>query len=140
MGTSSRACLLAAVLAAATHLAEANTNYNDTEGVLSGIMKDEWKTGFISVDEHKDDIFYWMFKARQNPDLAPLVLWLSGGPGCSSEVALLYENGPMRLNRETNELEENPYSWNNYTNLLYVDQPIGTGYSQGGENDDHNEQ
>lgn len=131
---------MASLLLTVTNLAYGNTHFHDTDGVLSDIMKDEWKTGFVSVDDNEDDIFYWMFKARQNPELAPLVLWLSGGPGCSSEVALLYENGPMRFNHAEGELEENPYSWNNYTNLLYVDQPIGTGYSHGGDNDDHNEQ
>ena len=66
--------------------------------------------------------------------MAPVVLWLTGGPGCSSEVALLYENGPFRLN-EQKQIERNPYSWNNFANLLYVDQPIGTGFSKGGEHD-----
>jgi cathepsin A (carboxypeptidase C) len=45
-----------------------------------------------------DDMFYWVFKSRSNPATDPVVLWLTGGPGCASEVALFYENGPYTIN------------------------------------------
>jgi serine carboxypeptidase-like clade 4 len=48
-----------------------------------------------------------------------LILWLTGGPGCASEIALFYENGPYKVNGH--ELTGNPESWNNFANLLYVD-------------------
>jgi len=57
-----------------------------------------------------------------------LVLWLTGGPGCSSELALFEENGPYTINEDLS-LKINPYSWNNFANLLFVDQPLGTGFS-----------
>lgn len=44
--------------------------------------------------------FYWFFEAQQNPDKAPVVLWMTGGPGCSSELALLFENGPCTPNAD----------------------------------------
>jgi len=56
-------------------------------------------------------------------------MWLSGGPGCSSELALFFENGPFGLNDDLS-LKFNPYSWNNVSNLLFVDNPIGTGFSE----------
>jgi len=74
-------------------------------------------------------MFYWLFRSRQDPSTAPLVMWLSGGPGCSSELALFFENGPFSL-RDDLSLKFNPYSWNNVSNLLYVDNPIGTGFSE----------
>jgi cathepsin A (carboxypeptidase C) len=74
-------------------------------------------------------MFYWLFKSRGNPDTDPLVLWLTGGPGCASEVALFYENGPYTINPDLS-LKSNPFSWNNVSNLLFVDQPIGTGFSK----------
>jgi len=84
-----------------------------------------------------DDIFYWFFPCRCNgkvtKEKAPLVLWLTGGPGCSSELAIFYENGPMLLSQEENadpDLIINKYAWNNDAHLLYVDQPIGTGFSK----------
>lgn len=75
-----------------------------------------------------DDMFYWLFNSRQNPSEDPLVIWLTGGPGCSSELALFYENGPYKINDDLS-LKKNEYSWNSKANLLYVDQPVGTGFS-----------
>lgn len=84
--------------------------------------------GFIPVGNAGDDIFYWYFPARNSPETAPLVLWLTGGPGCSSELAIFYENGPFKLNGT--EVVSNPHSWNTNANLLYIDQPVGTGFSK----------
>jgi len=76
-----------------------------------------------------DDMFYWLFKSRAAPENDPLVIWLTGGPGCSSELALFYENGPYVINDDLS-LNKNEHSWNSKANLLYVDQPVGTGFSK----------
>jgi len=68
-----------------------------------------------------------------------LVLWLTGGPGCASEIALFYENGPYQFNTDGKTLKSNPSSWNSNANLLYVDQPVGTGFSKGASKLDRNE-
>ncbi len=83
--------------------------------------------GLINLSE-KDDVFYWLFPSRNNMDEDPLVIWLTGGPGCSSELAIFYENGPMKL--VDGKPVKNDFSWNNKANLLFIDQPIGTGYSR----------
>lgn len=58
------------------------------------------------------------------------MLWLNGGPGSSSIGAgLMFENGPCRLNPEGNDTIWNPYSWNEKVNIIYLDEPAGTGYS-----------
>ena len=75
-----------------------------------------------------DDMFYWMFRSRSNPANDPLIMWLTGGPGCSSELAIFYENGPYTINDDLT-LKTNPSSWNNNANLLFIDQPVGTGFS-----------
>ncbi|TNV78766.1 hypothetical protein FGO68_gene3564 [Halteria grandinella] len=74
-------------------------------------------------------MFYWLFKSKSSPSTDPLVIWLTGGPGCASEVALFYENGPYTINDDLS-LNSNAYAWNKVSNLLYVDQPIGTGFSR----------
>lgn len=73
-------------------------------------------------------MFYWWFPSRSSREKDPLVLWLTGGPGCSSELALFVENGPFTVKSDLS-LEKNPFSWNSKANLLYIDQPLGTGFS-----------
>lgn len=88
-------------------------------------------SGYISVNEaHGNDghLFFWMFEARKDPKTAPLVLWLTGGPGCSSELAVFYEQGPYRLGKD-GTISNNPHAWNSIANVLFVDQPVGTGFS-----------
>lgn len=74
-------------------------------------------------------LFYWLFPSQGNPETDPLVLWLTGGPGCSSMTALLEELGPYKVDKATAQLERAKYSWSTHANLLFVDQPVGTGYS-----------
>ena len=58
------------------------------------------------------------------------MLWLNGGPGASSLCAgLLFENGPCSISSDCNTTIHNPYSWNEKVNIIYLDQPIGTGFS-----------
>ena len=89
---------------------------------------EDYEAGLIEL-EPGDEMFYWLFKSRGIPEEDPLVLWLTGGPGCSSELAVFYENGPWTINDDLT-LEKNDYSWNEISNLLFVDQPLGTGFSK----------
>ncbi|GAB2250559.1 hypothetical protein Droror1_Dr00016809 [Drosera rotundifolia] len=73
-------------------------------------------------------MFYFFFESRNNSKQAPVVIWLSGGPGCSSSIALFYENGPFKVNDQLN-LVWNTYGWDQASNILFVDQPVGTGFS-----------
>jgi len=85
---------------------------------------------FKGLDDEKKSFFFWLFESRSDPKKDPLVLWLSGGPGCSSSMALLFENGPCKAIHGA-ETETNPHSWNNKANVIWVDQPAGTGFSKG---------
>ncbi|KAF9475477.1 serine carboxypeptidase [Pholiota conissans] len=78
-----------------------------------------------------DSIWFWFFEARHNPDTAPLTLWFNGGPGSSSMIGLFQEHGPCRITNDSTSVVLNPYSWNNESNIMYIDQPIGTGFSHG---------
>ena len=84
------------------------------------------------------EYFYWMFEARHQPASAPLLLWMTGGPGCSSAVALFGENGPCHVSADGTNTTLNPYSWTEAANVVYIDQPAGTGFSYG-LGMDHNE-
>lgn len=92
-------------------------------------------TGYIKLSDStaafSKNYFFWFFESRSAPATDPLVLWMTGGPGCSSEVALFGENGPCTVNEAGTNTSTNPYSWNTNANLLYIDQPTGTGFSFG---------
>lgn len=73
--------------------------------------------------------FFWFFEARKDPANAPLSIWINGGPGGSSMMGLLQENGPCFVGNDSNSTYLNPFSWNNEVNMLYLDQPSQVGYS-----------
>ncbi|KAK8118092.1 uncharacterized protein PG998_006373 [Apiospora kogelbergensis] len=73
--------------------------------------------------------FFWFFESRKDPANAPLSLWLQGGPGAPSVVAALNENGPCTIAPNSRDTVLNPWSWNNEVNMLYIDQPVQTGFS-----------
>lgn len=78
--------------------------------------------------------FSYQFDSRDDPENDPVVLWLNGGPGCSSFTGLLMELGPCRVvSNDTTVF--NPDAWNNHANLVFLDQPVGVGYSYGPKND-----
>jgi carboxypeptidase C (cathepsin A) len=88
-------------------------------------------SGYITINGTYEDgthLFFWMFESRSKPATDPLIVWLTGGPGCSSLLALFTENGPYTVEQNM-ALKRNPNSWNSFANLLYIDQPVGTGFS-----------
>jgi len=90
-------------------------------------------SGFLTVDAaHKSNMFFWFFPAQVNASSAPVVLWLQGGPGGSSLFGLFVENGPFTIDQDLN-LSRKPISWNDKYSMLYIDNPVGTGFSFTGD-------
>ncbi|KAG9144206.1 hypothetical protein Leryth_021874 [Lithospermum erythrorhizon] len=85
--------------------------------------------GYISVDDNQQrSLFYYFVEAEVEPTSKPLVLWLNGGPGCSSVGAGAFcEHGPFKPSG--NHLVKNHYSWNKEANMLYLESPAGVGFS-----------
>ncbi|KAK9987109.1 hypothetical protein SO802_032060 [Lithocarpus litseifolius] len=85
--------------------------------------------GYITIDERQHRaLFYYFAEAETEPASKPLVLWLNGGPGCSSIGAGAFcEHGPFRPSGDI--LVRNDYSWNKEANMLYLESPAGVGFS-----------
>ncbi|KAJ6621796.1 serine carboxypeptidase [Mycena sp. CBHHK59/15] len=88
-------------------------------------------SGYLDIAQDKH-LFFWFFESRSSPSTDPLVMWLNGGPGCSSTTGLLFELGPCTINKTDNGTvftSRNPYSWNGNANIVFLDQPVNVGYS-----------
>lgn len=90
-------------------------------------------SGYITVNKQAGRaLFYWLIETPQSrePDSRPLLLWLNGGPGCSSVAyGASEEIGPFRIKPDGKTLSLNPYSWNKLANLLFLESPAGVGFS-----------
>ncbi len=86
-------------------------------------------SGYLNTLSDGDSLHYVFIEAINNPSAAPLVLWLNGGPGCSSLLGFLSEIGPYLLNEEDGKLYLNEYAWNSKANILFFESPFGVGFT-----------
>ncbi len=90
-------------------------------------------SGYFRLNRtYSAEMFFFMFERRREAASAPVVVWMTGGPGCSSELAVLYENGPWSLRRDSQGeivLDETKYGWDEAATMIFVDQPVNTGFS-----------
>ncbi|RKP05913.1 Alpha/Beta hydrolase protein [Thamnocephalis sphaerospora] len=87
-------------------------------------------SGYLNVDSDKH-FFFWFFESRTSPAKDPLMMWLNGGPGCSSLLGLFMELGPCMINPDGNGTHVNQAGWNTKSNVIFLDQPLNVGYSYG---------
>nr|GMD89121.1 putative serine carboxypeptidase-like 23 [Ipomoea batatas] len=99
-------------------------------GQPSGIDFTQY-AGHVTVDPVTGKaLFYYFTESPKNPSSKPLVLWLNGGPGCSSIGGGAFaELGPFRPAKDGKTLNSNPYAWNNVANIIFLESPIGVGFS-----------
>ncbi|KAI9016636.1 Alpha/Beta hydrolase protein [Hyaloraphidium curvatum] len=114
---------------------------------LPGVPKDvlaqyTQHAGLVDVDAaSRGSMFFWLVAGRGDRgtaagrDKRPLILWLQGGPGCSGMTGLFLEHGPFRVvsageDGVEPEVRHNVPNWISAgADVLYVDQPVGTGFS-----------
>ncbi|KAG5233289.1 serine carboxypeptidase [Salix suchowensis] len=93
------------------------------------------ETGYVGLEEAEDvQLFYYFIKSQRNPRDDPLLLWLTGGPGCSALSALVLQIGPVNFevkeyNGSLPTLVLNPNSWTQVSSIIFLDLPVGTGFS-----------
>jgi len=86
-------------------------------------------SGYLDIGASKH-MHYWLVESEKDPKNAPTVLWLNGGPGCSSLDGLVYEHGPFRINPEdSTKLMRFNYTWAKLANMVYLESPAGVGFS-----------
>ncbi|KAG6133862.1 Cell death protease [Claviceps purpurea] len=130
-----KSCRLLALLAlwpasaAAADKSAADYYVRDLPGLPKDAAPIKMHAGHIEVNkEFNGNLFFWHFQNNHIANRQRTVIWLNGGPGCSSEDGALMEVGPYRV-KSDQTLALNNGSWNEFANLLFVDNPVGTGYS-----------
>ncbi|XP_076887192.1 serine carboxypeptidase 1-like [Bidens hawaiensis] len=96
-------------------------------------------SGYVTVDSnHGKALFYYFAEATIEASTKPLVLWLNGGPGCSSlGGGAMMELGPFRVNEDGKTLSSNNYSWTEVANILFLESPAGVGFSYSNTSSDY---
>ncbi|EPS35487.1 hypothetical protein H072_11104 [Dactylellina haptotyla CBS 200.50] len=113
---------------------------NGSAGAIPDVNFDisESYAGLLPISEDKNEsrkLYFWFFPTTGGPETKDdLVIWLNGGPGCSSLEGLLQENGPFTWQYGTFLPVQNKYTWVNLTNMIWIEQPVGTGFTQGEPN------
>jgi len=91
-------------------------------------------SGYIQLAETQKHIHYWLVEAEIAD--APLVFWTNGGPGCSGLIGFMTEQGPFRPD-ESGNIYPNEYAWNKVANMVFLEQPVGVGFSYSDNKDDY---
>ncbi|KAL2460223.1 Serine carboxypeptidase-like 40 [Abeliophyllum distichum] len=95
-------------------------------------------SGYVTVDPKAGRALFYYFTESEDPSSKPLVLWLNGGPGCSSiGSGAMTELGPFWVNPDGKTLHYNNYAWNKVANVLFLESPAGVGFSYSNTSSDY---
>ncbi|XP_064476440.1 lysosomal protective protein-like [Ornithodoros turicata] len=110
-----------------SHSAELNDEIVGLPGLSEPIFFRQY-SGYLQAGSTRK-LHYWFVESQNSPRDDPVLLWMNGGPGCSSMLGLLTELGPFRIDKGNGTLHLNPYSWNQVANVLFLEAPAGVGFS-----------
>jgi carboxypeptidase C (cathepsin A) len=86
-------------------------------------------SGYLNISSTKH-LHYWFVYSEKSPATDPVILWLNGGPGCSSLDGFIYEHGPFQVDpTDYSTLLLRQYRWSALANILYLEAPVGVGFS-----------
>lgn len=110
---------------------------NGTAGAIPDVSFDigESYAGLLPISNNTNEdkqLYFWFFPSENEDAGDEITIWLNGGPGCSSLEGFLQENGPISWQYGSAPFAVyNPWNWANLTNMVWVEQPVGTGFTQG---------
>ncbi|OAL73757.1 serine carboxypeptidase [Trichophyton violaceum] len=116
------------------HLTSKNKKFYVDPNSIPGVPFDigeSYAGNLANTPAGNSSLFFWYFPSENPEAKNEITIWLNGGPGCSSMIGLLQENGPFLWQPGTDGPVKNPYAWSKLTNMVWVDQPAGTGFSPG---------
>ena len=93
-------------------------------------------SGYLNLAGTEKNIHYWLVEAETDPESAPIAFWTNGGPGCSGLIGFMTEQGPFRPDIK-GDLQPNLYAWNKIANMVFLEQPVGVGFSYSNNEDDY---
>jgi len=106
-------------------------------GQPSGVDFNQY-AGYVTVNPTAGRaLFYYFVESPTESSTKPLVLWLNGGPGCSSMIGAMSELGPFRINSDGKTLFKNDFAWSNVANMLFLESPAGVGFSYSNTTSDY---
>ncbi|KAF4586065.1 carboxypeptidase Y precursor [Ophiocordyceps camponoti-floridani] len=120
------------VKAPASQLADLTGQAGPFDTSTLGIDKVKQFSGYLDDDTKDKHLFYWFFESRGDPANDPVVLWLEGGPACSSMISVFESIGPARIEKDLS-LKPNPFSWTQRASIIFLDSPVNTGFSSSSE-------
>ncbi|KAE8348986.1 Alpha/Beta hydrolase protein [Aspergillus coremiiformis] len=92
----------------------------------------EMYSGSVPIDKSNSSrTLFFVFQPTVGEPVDEITIEVNGGPGASSLEGFLQETGRFVWQPGTYAPVINEYSWVNLTNMLWVDQPVGTGFSTG---------
>jgi len=98
---------------------------------LIGALLTKTYSGYLAVGDSKTkELHYVLVESQNSPRTDPLLIWYNGGPGCSSLLGFMQENGPYIIDDGEKLIQPNPAPWNLKANVLYIEQPAGVGFSK----------
>lgn len=85
-------------------------------------------------EETGAELFYYFVESERSPGTDPVILWLTGGPRCSGFSGMVFEVGPLKFvvapyDGNLPQLVYNPYSWSKIASIIFLDSPVGAGFS-----------
>ena len=101
----------------------------------NGALPSKQYSGYLTAS-NSSQLHYWFVESENDPANDPTVLWLNGGPGCSSLDGFFYEQGPFVIDpSDYTKLTLRDYRWSQVSNVIFLEAPVGVGFSYSTEND-----